>query len=421
MSDIGFHDLLDRYLSNSLSSDELKVLLDYIRQEKNRVQLEEAIARALAARRFERPVDSALGDRIFQQIMQKAAENESRPPASGPMPELQPSRKILPLRRVAAAAVIFIMLGGGIYFWLSRIHKPAQAALVSERLKDDVEPGGNKAVLTLSNGSTIILDSVHPGQIAAQASVNIVKSDSGKLVYTVLKEKTAPLLYNTLTTPRGGQYQLVLPDGTKVWLNAASSIRYPVIFVGNERRVEITGEAYFEVFKNPLKPFKISINGKAEVAVLGTHFNINAYEDEIAIKTTLLEGSVKLTARENSGNRGEGGRQEIVLKPGQQAQLLQAGANTSRREQIKVINNADIEEVMAWKNGSFRFNQADLVTVLRQLARWYDITVKYEGAIPVGHFKGELPRDLTLSQVISILGEMEVKFKIEGKNLIVTP
>ena len=266
-------------------------------------------------------------------------------------------------------------------------------------VQNDVAPGGNKAVLTLANGRQIFLDSAHTGMLAQQGNAQIVKTDSGRLEYTIVQGKPAGIVYNTLMTPRGGQFKLRLPDGTDVWLNSASSIRYPTAFAEGERKVEITGEAYFEVAGDKAKPFQVKV-GDMNVLVMGTHFNINAYADEGAVATTLLEGSVKVS----SGNKS------ATLKPGQQAVAA---------SELTIVNNANVEQIMAWKNGYFSFNQADLRTVLRMLERWYDIDVKYPDNIPVRHFTGELSRDLTLSQVISVLGEMDVKFKIEGKTLTV--
>ena len=311
-----------------------------------------------------------------------------------------------PVRRLnnkwwyAAAAVLVLAISTAVVVSLSNNSKAKPIAA----LQNDVAPGGNKAVLTLANGQRIILDSAHTGMLAQQGNAQIIKTDSGKLAYTTVRGKAVGIVYNTLATPRGGQFKLRLPDGTDVWLNSASSIRYPTAFTGGERQVEITGEAYFEVAADKAKPFRVK-TGDMNVLVLGTHFNINAYADEGAAATTLLEGSVKVSS---------GTDKNAILKPGQQAIVASPGG-----QPITVVNHADVDQVMAWKNGYFSFNQADLTTVLRQLERWYDIDVKYPDNMPVRHFKGELSRDLTLSQVISVLGEMDVKFKIEGRTLTV--
>jgi ferric-dicitrate binding protein FerR (iron transport regulator) len=206
-----------------------------------------------------------------------------------------------------------------------------------------------------------------------------------------------------MSTPRGGQYALKLPDGTQVWLNSASSITYPTAFTGNERTVSITGEAYFEVMNDKSKPFHVMVNDM-DVLVLGTHFNINSYQEERAVRTTLLEGSVKISQGASTG---------VILTPGQQAKVEQ--------QQIKVINGADLEQVMAWKNGLFNFNKLSLEEIIRQLSRWYDVDVVYQGTIAPKKFGGEIERDLNLLEVLDVLKEAGVHFSIEGKRLIVMP
>jgi ferric-dicitrate binding protein FerR (iron transport regulator) len=207
---------------------------------------------------------------------------------------------------------------------------------------------------------------------------------------------------NTLTTPRGGQYEVMLPDGTKVWLNSASSLTYPVTFAGKERRVELTGEAYFEVAKNTSSPFFVKTSGQT-VKVLGTHFNINSYEDEKCVKTTLLEGSVVITS--------DGNKQAVNLKPGQQS--------VNKAASFDVINEADIDEAVAWKNGKFLFRNTDLQTVMRQLSRWYDVDVEYQGTIAERHYRGRISRNVPVSQVFEILKTSGINFIINGRTIIV--
>jgi ferric-dicitrate binding protein FerR (iron transport regulator) len=208
-----------------------------------------------------------------------------------------------------------------------------------------------------------------------------------------------------VTTPRGGQYQLLLSDGSKVWLNSASSIRFPVSFAGDTRRVEVSGEAYFEVAKNPSMPFKVDVDGKNEVEVLGTHFNINSYADEGSIKTTLLEGSVKVTSLKTHESK--------LITPGQQAQLNKEGQIT--------ISKADPDKVMAWKNGYFNVDGADTKTVMQLLSRWYDVDVVYEGAIPQREWGGDIEKNLKLSQMLKILEKNNLHFRLEGRKLMVLP
>jgi transmembrane sensor len=314
-----------------------------------------------------------------------------------------------------AAAVVLLILGAGSYFLFFNKSTKEIAAIEKkeQRLKNDVAPGGNKAILTLADGSIINLDSVQGGTIAHQNGTAINKQEA-QLVYDATKASSADhstLSYNILTTPRGGQYQVVLPDGSKVWLNAASSIRYPTTFIDNQRNVEITGEVYFEVAHNAAKPFKVLVNGM-EVQVLGTHFNVNAYNDEATINTTVLEGLVKVTKNSNS----------VLLKPGYQAQFSSpTGGDQEGSDQLTVIENIDKDAVVAWKNGLFYLNDADIPSVLRQVARWYDIDIEYKNGLPQGHLSGKVPRNMNLSQILKVLQYSEVNFKLDGRKLIIMP
>ncbi len=320
----------------------------------------------------------------------------------------QPAREpvILPvksrihfLQRYWWAAACLILLIAGAYY-LSR--QTQQPVMVNRAPVKDVAPGGNRAVLTLSDGSEITLDSAGNGVLAQQGNTRITKLNNGQLAYSGAGNPEGKILYNTMSTPLGGQYQLILPDGTGVWLNAASSISYPTAFTGNERSVTVTGEAYFEVVKNEKMPFRVKA-GNTTIDVLGTHFNINAYKDEASINTTLLEGAVRVNVSQ----------QQQQLRPGQQARVPANGAS------IQVVDHADISEVMAWKAGFFSFNDADLPTVMRQLSRWYNVEVKYEGNIPQRVFTGEIGRNLTLSQVLKGLTKTRIKYRIENGNRIV--
>jgi len=256
--------------------------------------------------------------------------------------------------------------------------------------------------LTLQDGSKIVLNDVKDGTLAQQGNTKVVKLATGQLVYDKTGTASAKVLYNTMTTPRGGQYKLTLPDGTEVWLNAASSITYPTAFAGNERDVSITGEAYFEVAKDKSKPFHVT-SGNQTIEVLGTHFNVMAYADEDAIKTTLLEGSVKIT--ENN--------EAQILKPGEQATVDKNGG-------LK-ISVADIDDALAWKNGYFKFNRVNIKYIMRQLARWYDVDLVYEGSVPHDEFVGKIGRGENIEDVLHILELDHVHFKIEDKKIIVLP
>lgn len=303
------------------------------------------------------------------------------------------------------AAAVIIIIGTGFYFF-NRTSKPKkqQPEVSAPVVKNDVAPGSNKATLTLGDGSQIVLEKNTDGKLADQGNTRIV-STKGEVVYHSESDKTSEPVYNTLTTNRGEQFPLTLSDGTKIWLNAASSIRFPVSFPGNERNVEITGEAYFEVAKNPSKPFKVSLNGM-EVTVLGTHFNVNGYADEANIKTTLVEGSVKIKK----------GNENILLSPGQQAKLDLNG-------KMSLEKNPDVEKAISWKEGYFHFSNNDLQTVMRELSRWYDVQIIYENEDlrREGQFSGDIEKSLTLASVLRVLEKSQVHFKIDGKKLIVIP
>jgi ferric-dicitrate binding protein FerR (iron transport regulator) len=314
------------------------------------------------------------------------------------------------------AAVLLLLAGTSVYYWSHQKDQKRTVVVKSKKVQQDILPGKQGAILTLADGSRVVLDSLGNGIVTTQGNQQVVLSN-GKILYKGISG-TVPekLLYNTMSTPKGRQYQLVLPDGSKVWLNAASSITYPITFTGSERRVNVTGEVYFEVAHVSSEggagkvPFIVKINtpsgNEGEVEVLGTHFNINAYDDGAAIKTTLLEGSVRL--RKGSGS--------LLIKPGQQGIF-----SNSPSEKIGVNSNADLEQVMAWKEGLFNFEGADLKTVLLQLGRWYDLDIIFEGTIPKRTFGGEIPMNLNLSQALLVLEKMEVKYRREENKLIVSP
>lgn len=319
-------------------------------------------------------------------------------------------------RQSWAAAVLLVGICatfGYVYFAKNRQPTTVSAAVTAP--VNDALPAGNKATLTLSNGQVIILDTVANGAVATQNNIQVIKQANGQLEYIVSGVPSTQMLFNTMTTPRGGKYELLLPDGTHVWLNAASSITYPMAFAGTERRVKLNGEAYFEVAHNADMPFKVEMtNDKSEhgvVEVLGTHFNIHNYEDEDETTTTLLEGSVKIYPPTTRFNR------QIMLEPGYQVVLKKPHVKAGYMN----MRHADIDKVMAWKNGLFNFEEASLEEVMRQLQRWYDIEVIYKSDIPNIHFFGKMSRNLKLSDVLKALKSSGVNFTIEGKKLIVQP
>ena len=313
-----------------------------------------------------------------------------------------PVRRATWQRYMIAASIATVVIGGWLYIKYQSVAKTNTSPSIASHLKNDVAPGGDKAILTLSDGSTVVLDSTGNGTIAHQGATNIVKVDNGRLAYNALNEKPGEVTYNTLTTPAAGQFQVALPDGSKVWLNNASSLRYPVAFTGKDREVELKGEAYFEIAHNPAMPFKVKVGEKMLVNVLGTSFNIAAYGDESQVKTTLLTGAVRVSE----------GAANALLKPGEQVQVNEEGAISAPKE-------VDADGVIAWKNGLFHFERADVRTVMRMLARWYDVEVVYEGPVTSRLFGGDIQRNLNLSQVLEILQRNQVHFSLEGRRITV--
>jgi len=311
-------------------------------------------------------------------------------------------RKILQSFSVAAA--ILLVLAFGAYFLKKRTTVPKGEFMAQH---DVIAPAANKAVLVLANGSRILLEDAAKGEIAKQQGISITKTADGEIVYTVLEngnindQETA--LLNTISTPRGGQCRVILPDGTKVWVNSASSLSYPAAFKGQERLVELNGEAYFEVAKNKEMPFRVKTKIQT-VEVLGTHFNINSYDDEPSIKTTLLEGSVKVLT----------GKNETFISPGQQAIVERQGGKITKDQEI------NIDKVVAWKNGIFSFENDDLKSIMRQISRWYDVEVIYSGDFPEDKFFGDISRTSNLSQVFKILELNNVHFDVKGKTIRVS-
>jgi len=314
-----------------------------------------------------------------------------------------------PTVKYAAAVILIAALGT---YWVLRHNTNRSVASTDtkqQQIIKDVEPGKYKAKLTLDDGSTLILDSAKNGRLVQMDGINVLNKD-GKLIYEKSGE-TNKVLYNTLSTSKAQTYATVLSDGTKVWLNASSAIRYPVAFNGELRKVEITGEAYFEVApsvgKNGKRPFLVAVNGM-EVEVLGTHFNINSYAEEPAMKTTLLEGKVRVRSAANN--------EQTILQPGDQAQFS-TGTKT-----LTKTKDVDVDAEVAWRFGMFQFNNADLKTVMRQLERWYDVQVVYQGDVGDDfEFLGKIPRDMNLLQVLTVLQKVNVHFTIDGKKIIVTP
>lgn len=301
-------------------------------------------------------------------------------------------RRIPVFARMAAAAAVVISVAAGAWLFY---HRQTDSTLAQQ---PDKAPVSNKAMLTLADGRIIPLDSATAGLLAMQGNVSIKKGAGNALTYSSGAAASHALMqFNTLSTPRGGQFQLALPDGSKVWLNAASSIRYPVSFAAGERRVELQGEAYFEVVPNAKAPFRVQSRSQ-QIEVLGTSFNVNDYNDEAASKTTLLEGKVRIT--------------DNILTPGQQ---LVVQNNTAT-----LVTNADTEQAVAWKNGSLDIRGFDVKTLLRQISRWYDVDVVYEGTVPHRTFGAILDHKVYLSNIIEVLQSQGIYCRLEGSKLYVS-
>lgn len=310
--------------------------------------------------------------------------------------------RVIWIKRMAVAAVVLgVLIVGSVLFYKDgkKVATIANSKQQEERFRNDVAPGQNGAILTLSDGKTIVLDTANNGSLAEEHGTEITKKN-GQISYNHQSGGSA-VLYNTMTTPRGRQFKLVLADGSRVWLNAESSITYPTAFAGKERKVSVTGEAYFEIAHNPQMPFIVE-KGEVRVQVLGTHFNFNSYEDENSIDVTLLEGALKVSRKRASG----------LIRPGQQAQV--------KEREIKLINDADINTVMAWKNGLFVFKGRDINALMKQLSRWYDVEVVYDKKVD-DLFYATVPRNTNLSDLLKALEFTgKVKFEIINKTIHVT-
>jgi transmembrane sensor len=386
-------ELLQKYTGDELDEEGRQEFAQMLEDLGGREQFESLLEQQLKNREFETEDDlpgvyGRLQTRLNEYIRQKRT----------PVVTLPRRKKVY--RMWAAAAILLVMITGAALYFLAGMGGKKNIMQVS--YKGDVAPGHYGAVLHLSDGRTIVLDSASNGTLAMQGKVQVVK-ENGTLKYV---GKADVVVYNDISTDKGRQWQLVLPDGSKVWLNASSSIHYPLSFTGKERLVEVTGEAYFEVVHNATLPFKVKV-GNQVIEDIGTAFNVNAYSNEPAIKTTLVQGIVKVSTFQHSASN-------IVLKPGEQASGTTNGLKVAK---------VDVDEVLAWQRGLFSFHHADIQTIMRQLARWYNVEVKYESKVPEDKtFTGEIGRDLTLAQVLRGLQKMNVHIKIEeDKRIVILP
>lgn len=307
---------------------------------------------------------------------------------------------LMALRYVAAAAVIGF-IATAIYFYGIKNRSTSAPTNVAKETKE-IPPGdGNQVVLTLADGTTIKLDSSGNGLLAQQNGTEIMKQKDGQVIYLSGDNKSGEVSMNSISTPRGKQHELILPDGSRVWLNALSKIDFPTAFTGKQRNVSISGEAYFDVVRDKSKPFHVNVDGM-DIKVTGTKFNINAYKDEATVKSTLFEGGVKVTKEEVT----------VDLMPGQQVELNQ------KTNQFKVVNSADLEATAAWKDGVFYLNNIDVASLMRQAARWYDIEVEYPNGVPSVTLFGEIDRNTNLSELMKVLNESGIKTRlVDGKTL----
>jgi transmembrane sensor len=398
---IPFNDLLQKYIREELSPAELASFLAQAREPANHAVIRDAVGDLLDAETYTDLTGGVDIDLQFIETMKKAK-------GEAPVAVMPAAGRTRPLYRQwwAAAAVLLILVTGG-WFWLRNGRQHA-SVLVHQRI--DIAPGRQGAILTLADGTPMVLDSLGNGVIATQNGARVILKN-GQLAYDGTGKTTGEITYNTMTTPKGRQFQLMLPDGTKVWLNAASSIQYPTVFSGKERVVQVTGEVYFEVVENMKMPFRVKTGKQQEIEVLGTYFNVNAYRDEADIRTTLLEGKVRVVT-------GGGSPSEKILQPGQQALVRP----DDPLHTAIAVQAADIDKVMAWKNGVFNFEGASIREVMNQLERWYDITVIYEKGVPDIKFFGEISRNVNLTDLIDALKDVGVHFKIEaGRRLVVLP
>lgn len=396
MNPEAFKQLIDQYVTGRLSQEGRNSFALLLEKPEYRALLEAELEQSFADDVYEGTEPAQRRERINKLINDKIAQQEA--PAA-------PVHRVHLLQRswvrLAVAAMLVLLLGSAVFLAMRKGSDKALATTDAPQPAGDIAPGRDGAILTLADGSRIVLDSSRKGALGQQGGTNLVL-DNNRLAYESNHTTGNAVSYNMLNVPRGRQFQVVLPDGTKVWLNAASSMRYPTAFTGAERLVEITGEAYFEVAHDTQHPFIVK-KGDTETRVLGTHFNINAYEDERTMNITLLEGSVQV----------KNGAKQAIIKPGQQAQVGNG---------IKVAGNVDVDEVVAWKEGKFQFGEtADIESIMRQVANWYDVEVIYKGTVH-SHIGGTISRNVNLSLLLKMLQTTGVvDFKVANKTVEVIP
>lgn len=385
-----FNELMSRYISGEITASEKLTLLEMLDKQESLDPLDSIMRDNLAKAKNDFATEKQTQEFVNKLNSKIISSNNLSEPEE---------IKLFRWKNWLVAASLALAVGvGATYISKGNQIEEAQVATQQE-IPLEITAAVSGAILTLADGSQIVLDSLGNGQIAQQSNTTISNKD-GKLIYN--SQQGATTVYNTMSTPKAQKYNLQLADGTKVWLNASSSIKFPTAFSGKTREVSITGEAYFEVSSDKRKPFIVDVGGM-KVEVLGTHFNINSYEDEDLIRTTLLEGSVVINQNMKSKK----------LYPGQQATVNSIG-------DINLEQNVNLSQVMSWKNGLFYFEKSSLQEVMREISRWYDVEVVYVGEIPARNFEGEIQRNLKLSEVLRILELNKVKFKLEGRTVLIS-
>ena len=385
--------LAEKYIQNSCTPEETKELFDYFNKpSSNRILLDKIRAQFQLAMEEAPVIPEETSKRMAAQLMQDISGSQA---AS--------ARRRRLVRWAAVAAVLLFLTASGYLLMEQQPATPVSFVEKQQDKKSDIQPGGNRARLTLANGTVIVLDSTQNGMLTHQGGSRVLKMNGGKLAYSMTDQgNPQAVVYNTITTPRGGSYQLVLADGSKVWLNAASSLRFPTSFNGRARTVELKGEAYFEIAENKDRPFQVKAE-QMRVAVLGTRFNVKAYPDEPFIQATLLQGAVNVMGAKN----------KLFLKPGQQAQLFKAGGAMHKQW-------TDTAVAVAWKNGGFSFDNTSIYDIMRQISRWYDVDIRYEDSVQV-RLNGHISRTADVAKVFKILAlTREVRFEIQGRKIVVS-
>lgn len=388
--------LFEKMIQGTITASEKEELSELVETRDN-----EDILTVLDAIAFDTPPDNGFSEENWEPVVQSILEygNEKSP---------APVRKMWYRAGWVKYAAVLIVLGISAVLLIKNVHVKERDKVA--KVQEDVLPGKEGATLTQADGTIIRLDSLGNGFVAIHGGGQANLSN-GRLVYNTDERGSAAVSLNTITTPYGRQFQVVLPDGTAVWLNSGSSVRFPTAFTGKDREVTVTGEAYFEVAKNAAMPFLVNVDDRATINVLGTHFNVNAYNNEQGVTATLLEGRVKVAGKEPGHTTG-------ILQPMQQATVM-AVQGSAEELTVKNVDETTIHKVIAWKNGLFDFAGASLPEVMRQLERWYDIQVVYEHGIPKVELEGEMTKGVTLNGLLNVLRELGVHCKLEGRKLIV--